>query len=444
MAINPTDLSRPDAPHVGSYWAATAGEEVATDPLVGDLDTDIAIVGGGYTGLSTAYHLARDAGTSAHVLEANRVAWGCSGRNGGFCSSAMGRDDIDTWVRRWGPERAKAVHQQGRDAVDSVKELLRREEIDADATPEGGLELAHKPNRVAALALRRRRLGELFGENVRLIERSELERDYLTSREAFGALLYPTGFGLHPLKYARGLARAAQRHGAVLHGGSPVVRWRRDGKRHLLSTPAGTVRARQVVIATNGYSGDALHPQLSGRLLPVLSNIAVTRPLSEAERQSVGWKTQLKVWDSRRLLFYYRLLPDNRVLFGSRGGIHDTPASNRRMREWMQRRLGEMFPPLAKVETEYFWRGWVCLSYDLNPHLGMTEDGTVHYALAYIGSGVALATSCGRLLAQRLSDPASEAGPLLSLPLPRFPLPALRRYYQRLAYAYYGLKDEWL
>ena len=143
------------------------------------------------------------------------------------------------------------------------------------------------------------------------------------------------------------------------------------------------------------------------------------------------------------LLFYYRLLPQNRVLFGARGGIEDTPDGNRRQRQWLERRFAEMFPPLGRVESEYFWRGWVCLSRDKNPHVGSTDDGTVHYALAYMGSGVALATYCGRLLAGRLAGKADgDAGPLLGAPLPVFPFPALRRIYQRLAYSYYGFKDE--
>jgi glycine/D-amino acid oxidase-like deaminating enzyme len=198
-----------------------------------------------------------------------------------------------------------------------------------------------------------------------------------------------------------------------------------------------------VVIAGNGYTGDRLHPATNGRLLPVLSNIIVTRELTAAERSSVNWQSYLKIWDSRMLLFYYRLLPENRVLFGGRGGILDTPETRRYQKAWMERRFAEMFPPLANVETEYFWRGWVCLSRDKNPHLGSIEDGTVHYALAYIGSGVALATYCGRLLAARIAGkPAGEAGPLLGTPLPAFPFPALRLLYQRLAYSYYRFTDE--
>jgi hypothetical protein len=159
----------------------------------------------------------------------------------------------------------------------------------------------------------------------------------------------------------------------------------------------------------------------------------------------VGWRTYQKIWDSRRLLFYYRLLPDNRILFGARGGIEDSVAENRYRRAWLERRLAEMFPPLAGIGSDYFWHGWVCVSYDKNPHAGTTDDPTVHYFLACIGSGVALATHCGKLLARKLGgDGAARFGELLETPLPRFPFPALRRVYQRLAYAAFAIQDEWL
>ena len=328
MPINPTDLQHPGAAHVDSYWAATAGPEVdGTAPVDSDREVDVAIIGGGYTGLSAAYHLGREHGISAHVLEANRIGWGCSGRNGGFCSIGIGKDDFGDWVNRFGLDPAKRIFEQGREAVRSVQRILDAEKLEVDRSPEGGLELAHRPNRIGEMAARQRKLKELFDLDCQLLGKSELDQGYLVSREAHGALLHDEGFALHAMKYSRGLARAAQRHGAVLHGASPVLEWRRDGRRHLLRTPGGLVRARQVVIAGNGYTGDRLHPATNGRLLPVLSNIIVTRELSQAERESVNWRSYLKIWDSRRLLFYYRLLPQNRVLFGARGGIDDTPGT---------------------------------------------------------------------------------------------------------------------
>jgi len=436
MSIRPIDLARPGAAHVNSYWAGTK-------PVSGDFDADIAIIGAGYTGLSTAYHLSRDFGTKSVVLEANRVGWGCSGRNGGFCSAGIGKEDFSQWIARWGEDGARQVYATSLDAVQTVSGILDRESIAADRTPAGGLELAHRADYVPYMEQRCAFMKRTFGVESCMIGKDELERDYLISREAYGAIRVDEGFALHPLRYARGLARAAMAHGATVHDSSPVIDWQRDGNRHLLKTPGGTVRARQVVVATNGYTNDDLHAQLRGRLLPALSGIIVTRPLTEAERASVNWQTYLKIWDSRRLLFYYRLLPDNRIMFGSRGGIEDTPESNAERRRWMTRRLGEMFPPLAKVDVEYFWHGWVCVSYDRNPHFGeLPHDAGVHYALAYIGAGVALASHAGKLVAGRIAGASVDYGPLLSRPLPRFPFPPFRRLYQRLAYAWYARQDE--
>jgi glycine/D-amino acid oxidase-like deaminating enzyme len=443
MAINIIDPTTPGQGHVDSYWAATGGPEITgAAPVAGDMDVDIAIIGGGYTGLSTAFHLGRKFGLASHVLEANRIGWGCSGRNGGFASLGIGKTSMAGWIRRWGEAEARRIFDQSGDAVRLVRRLLGEEGIDADATPDGNLELAHLPNRMGELEHQHRMLDTRFGVKTRLLDKTELERSYLISREAHGALLFETGFALHAMKYVRGLARAAQRAGAMLHESSPVQSWTRDGKRHVLATPGGTVRARQVVIAGNGYTGDRLHPAIDGRLLPALSNIVVTRPLTEAERKALNWSTTLPISDTRNLLFYYRLLPDHRILFGARGGIEDTAVSRAEHRAWLLRRLADMFPILKGIEATHFWSGWVCVPFDKSPHVNSIEGGTVHYALGYVGTGVALATYCGLLLAHRLAgDDSLRPSPLLARPLPRVPFPALRRTYQRAMYTLFEFQD---
>ena len=262
---------------------------------------------------------------------------------------------------------------------------------------------------------------------------------------AGGAIRFRTGFGLHPLKYARGFAKAAAQRGAALFDRTSVVSWRREGDEHLLVTSGGTVRARKVVMATNGYTPERLHPFFRGRLLPAASNIVVTRPLTAAEWDAVGMRTTQVYSDTRRLLFYWRRLPDDRLLFGGRSGVFDTPAALARRRHWLEAAIADKWPALQGIGSEWFWHGNVCLSYDLIPHVGTVEgDPTVGYAMAYLGSGVALSSHCGGLAADLvMGKPVAGDTPVTGVGLPRFPLPALRRAYLAGAYLAYGIEDRW-
>ena len=183
MAINIIDPDAPGQRHVDSYWAATAGNEVSdTPPVQSDMEVDIAIIGGGYTGLSTAFHLGKQFGISAHVLEANQIGWGCSGRNGGFCSTGMGKDGPRAWAERWGLDEARRIFGISRDAVATVAGILDRERIDADRTPTGTLELAHRADNLPEMERRSRWLRENLGVNARMIGKDELDLVYKTER----------------------------------------------------------------------------------------------------------------------------------------------------------------------------------------------------------------------------------------------------------------------
>lgn len=436
----------PDIP-VDSYWAATAPAVAApTPPLSGDEACEVAVIGGGYTGLSAALHLARDHGIDVRVLETAAPGWGASGRNGGFCCIGGAKVSYETLTGRHGLDETKRFFAAQRAAVELVGELTAGEGIDADATGSGDLEIAHRRSRVAELETRQAFMRETFGVECRLIPREALRQEGCCGAEAQAALHMPIGFALHPLKYARGLAAAAVRRGARVHAHSPVEAWQAAGGRHLLSTPGGTLSARQVIVATNGYTPEDLHLGLAGSLLPALSNIVTTRPLSEAEQEAQGWRTTTMTYDSRNLLHYFRLLPDGSFLFGARGGVSAAPATIPAMRADLIRRLGRMFPAWKDVEITHFWRGFVCLARDLVPHVGrLPEDGSVIHAFAYHGNGVSMATWSGRAaaaLAARSRPDGDIVPAVMAQPLKRFPLPGLRPLYLRAAYAGYWLRDE--
>ncbi|WP_439816882.1 NAD(P)/FAD-dependent oxidoreductase [Zavarzinia sp. CC-PAN008] len=432
---------------VPSYWEATAGPPVdEATPLAGDATCDVAVIGGGYTGLSCALHLARDHGIDVAVLEAGPIGWGASGRNGGFCVRGSTKLGWDAIIAKFGLDEARRFSDAQTESVALVRTLGEQEGIDFDATEAGEWEIAHRPSRMTGLAAEREALARDFGLGSTLVDRAGFVTRAYRGPEAHGGLLYPDGFGLHPLKYVKGLARAALRHGARVHGRSRVLRWDKVGTLHHLATAGGTLKARRVVMATAGFTPEALHPAFEAVLLPVLTNIIVTRPLTQAELDAHAFRSRQVMFDTRNLLFYFRLLPDNRFLFGSRGGLSAAPSAAQRKQGWMTRRLYQQFPAWKGVEITHFWRGLTDLSYDLLPHMGrLAEDSSVSYALAYHGNGVAMATWCGRHLAQDIAgrnDPSGGFGPApMSQPLKRFPAAALRGVYLAAAYAGYTVKD---
>lgn len=431
-----------------TYWAVTGGPEPAgMGPLQGDLDAEVAIIGGGYTGLSAAYHLAREHGVQAVVLEAGPIGWGASGRNGGFCGLGGGKLGYGLLAQRFGLEETRRFFAAQKAAVSLVRMLADEEAIDIEPTGEGEHLIAHRTSRWHELETKAATVQRLFGERWPLWRKAELEERLLRSPEAQGALVVPHYLGLHPLRYVRGLAAAAVRRGVAVHERTPVTAWQAVDGRHHLVTPGGTVRANRLLIATNGYTPEGLAPALHGRVLPALSAILVTRPLNEAERAAQGWTRPALVADTRNLLFYLRLLRDHRLLFGARGGLDAAPAAFAERRVWMERRLGEWFPAWRGVDIEHAWWGLVALARDRVPHLGWLDEGrTALAAMAYHGSGVAMATLFGRAAAARLAgtEPDLPLPAFVETPPPRFPAPGLRLTALRVAYAGYRLKDEWL
>ena len=433
---------------VPSYWEASAPPlAAAAAPLEGDRRCEVAIIGGGYTGLSAALQLARAYAIDCAVLEAGPIGWGASGRNGGFCVLGSSKRSLGELARRHGPAEARRFHELQRAAIALVEDLARDEAIALEATGRGELLVAHRPARLAALHRQARETEAITGERWRVLSGVELGERHVQMREAAGALVIPHGFGLHPLRYVRGLATAAVRHGAVLHGHTEVLRIDREPAGFRLHAARGSLRARRLLLATNGFTREGLHKSLDGRLLPALSTILVTRPLSAAERAAQGWREPWLIADTRTLLFYLRLLRDGRLLFGARGGTDASPAAFAARVGWMRRRLAGRFPAWAAVEVEHAWWGLVGLAYDRVPHLGaLDDDRALWFAGAYHGGGVAMGTALGCAAAARLAG-APDPLPLPSFvggAPPRFPLPSLRLLGLRAAYLTAAITDAWL
>ena len=421
------------APPEGRFWARTPAPDWT--PLEGDVQTEVAIVGGGYTGVSTALHLS-EAGVATTLLEADSAGFGASGRNGGFCCLGGAKATDAMLRRRHGEEGLRDWQRTERAAVETVAQILETHGIDADTHSRGETQLAHSPKAARALRAAMPEIRAAYGIEPDLIERDALRQAGLGG-PFHGALTIPIGFALDPARYHAGLSRAARDAGATLHARSPVTALTRVNGHWRLETPRGAVTAKRVVMATNGYGSEDVPDWLRGRTLPVLSNVIVTRPLTAAEREAQGWTSRQMAFDTRQLLHYFRLLPDDRFLFGMRGGLSARPGETRATARRIRRDFNAMFPAWRDVEIEHDWSGLVCLTRTLTPFVGPVPDMPGVFAgFGYHGNGVAMATHAGRILAALVRGERPDAAypDAIRTPPPRFPLGRFRRTLLRPAY----------
>lgn len=418
-----------------SYWAASAAPMPPCPPLTDAARADVAIIGAGYAGLNAALELVERHSADVAVLEAGQPGWGASGRNGGFACKGGSKLSPAAMARRFGAEATLDWERFERAAIDRVRDNLHRYAIDAEPGPEGELCLAHSAGAARTLE------AEAGPGDQWLPPAALTDRSFCAAR-AHGALLRPHGFPIHPLAYARGLARAVQDAGARIHGDSPVTALGRAGGDWVLQTARGTLTASRVLIASNGYTDEELPPFLGGRLLPVLSAILVTRPLSATELSAQGWQSRIMAYDSRRVLHYFRLLPCGRFLFGGRGGVSAAPDAIAAFHTTLRADFEAMFPGFAGAETQHYWSGFVCLTGNLVPFCAEVP-GTpgLFAALGWHGNGVAAASEGGRRIAAALAGGINPAPRVTQIPPRRFPLPALRRPLLRAGVAAARLMD---
>lgn len=442
------------ADYAPTYWVGTAGEPPEDDgPITGDVDADVVIVGSGFTGLAAALFLAREHGIRATVLEANQTVWGCTSRNGGQGQNASGRLYRSQWITRWGKETALRLDAEIREGFETFKSLVA-EFPECQPQPGGHLYIAHREKKMDFLRNEAKVMRDIFGYDARMLTAQEVREQYVNDAECHGALHEPDGIGVHPLKLAFGYLRAARQLGVKVHPASPVIGVETRQGIHYLKTPGGTVKARAVGFATGGYTSNSLHPRLAAKIMPILSNSLVTRPLTPDEIAATNFKTTEVITDTRTLRFYYRRLPDNRVQIGSRSSITGADAPNPVHLNKLIDGLHRKFPALKGIQIDYSWWGWVDVSHDMMPRITQPDPGqTLYYALGYGGNGVSFSAHAGRRLAQRI---AGKTLPVFDLPIYNSELEypnmfntvrsrafaPFRRIGQRFLFHWYHLRDE--
>ncbi|ETW12181.1 hypothetical protein ATO8_13837 [Roseivivax marinus] len=424
----------------GRFWARTAPP--VWPALDGDTRAEVAVIGGGFTGTSAALHLA-EAGVDTVLLEAADPAFGASGRNGGFCCLGGAKAGAALMRRRYGADGLAEWHRAEVAAVQTATGLIARHGIDADTHSEGETQVAHTARAMQRLRAEAAAAPETYGVTARVIERDALRQAGLGG-PFHGAVTIPIGFALDPVRYHCGLAAAATAAGARCHAESPVTAITPDGPRWRLTTPRGTVTADRVIVATNGYGAEDIPPWIRGRTLPAFSNVIVTRPLTEDERAAQGWTSRQMAYDTRKLLHYFRLLPDDRFLFGMRGGLSARPGEAATNRKRIRAHFAAMFPHWKDVGIEHDWTGLVCLTAKLTPFVGpVPEMAGVFAGFGYHGNGVAMGSHAGRILAALARDetPDTVYPAAMRDEPPRFPLGRWRRLLLRPAYTAAELFD---
>ena len=395
-----------------SLYAETARPGIAAPPLDGDKQVSVAIIGGGFTGLSAALHLA-ERGTDVAVLEANEPGWGASGRNGGQVNPGL-KFDPDQIEADFGPELGRRMVVFSSDAPNLVFDLTRTHQISCEGRQGGTLRAAYATKTADAV----RRTAEQYlrrGMPVELLEHAAI-RQLTGSDRYLAAMLDRRGGSLNPLGYARGLADAASRAGAAIHAATPALKVARasapTARRWAIQTPGGTLHAQHLVIATNGYTDD-LWPRLRRSIVPLFSGIVASEPLPAATAAAI-LPDGAALYEHGLLTVYYRIDTAGRLLIGGRSPMRDGVGFD--SLRWLIRYTARLWPKLRDVRWTHVWNGQLALTQDHYPHLHEPDPAAL-ICLGYNGRGVAMATAMGSEIARRVlgGNPAELNMPITNL-----------------------------
>ena len=423
----------PREAHAESYYAATALGLADYPGLDGDTSCDVCVVGGGFTGLSAALHLA-ERGYDVVLLEGRRVGWGASGRNGGQLGSGQRKSQIEL-EQMVGPEDARRLWHLAEEAKATVKERVRRHGIACDLKP-GILRVAYKPRDAPALAHQASYLRENYDyPHVRPVSREEAAAMLGTAIYHGGALDSDAGH-LHPLNYALGLARAAREAGARIFEGAFVTGIDSRPKPRVV-TAAGRVQAHSAILACNGYL-EGLERRIAGKIMPINNFVLATEPLGEARAREII-RDDVAVSDTKYVVDYYRLSADRRLLFG--GGETYGRRFPADLKGFVRKHMLRVFPQLAEARIDYAWGGTLAITLNRLPGFGRLGP-SLFYAQGFSGHGVALTSLAGKLIAEAVAGTAERFDVFARIPQPTFPGGTLlRRPGMAVGMLYYSLRD---
>jgi glycine/D-amino acid oxidase-like deaminating enzyme len=432
---------------VANYWDGSKKPRTVAPPLAGDVTDDDAIIGAGYTGLSTAYHLkVADPSLKVAVLESETIGFGASGRNAGFVMTLFGAS-LGLMKTLHGKDKVRAAHHYMEQCIAGLEEMLAKHKLDCDYERSGFLKVATSPRYAARIKDEIALFEELGIEGYRWLNVGELA-GRVRSPTFLGGCLEP-GCGLiNPRKWVDALAGLALGHGAQLYERTRVGEVRREGGKFRLVTANGTVTADKVVFAANGYTH--LIPGMRSKQLPAFVSIVVTEPLTPEQRASIGWAGREGIEDGRNFMHFYRLTPDNRILMGGGPGFvpfggrmhHDAdPAAWQHLEEF----IGTTFPTLRGIRIAYRWGGAFSVTADSTPLIGTLHGGAAAYSVGCTGHGVAMTHMNGRILRDLVLERSTDLTDVWFVNRRAMPLPPepIRSIGAKAVTAAMALDDWW-
>ena len=428
-----------------NYWLTTAEFPTVDTALPVPEAVDVAVIGAGFTGLSAARTL-RKRGAKVVVLESETIGWGASSRNGGMVLTGM-KLSVNKLISMYGRERTQRMYAASLASMDCVEQIVREETIDCNFHRCGHLEVACKQKHFDAYARQAEVIAREFNHTLRVVQKNELSSE-IGSKVYFGGMVDEVSAGCNPARYVAGLGRAALQAGAQILERTRVISIEREsrqgenGWKVSVSCGPGSRReiwAQEVFVGTSGYTGKVT-PGLQKKLIPIGSFIITTEVLAEKLARELSPRNRM-IYDSKNYLYYYRLTPDDRMLFGGRAAFFpETDQTVRQSAEILRRGMIDVYPQLSDAKIDYVWGGTLDFAFDIMPHAGQIDG--MYYAVGYAGHGVAMATYQGQKIAELMAGDKPE-NPFVGIPFPGAPLGFYngRPWFLPLAGAWYKFLD---
>jgi glycine/D-amino acid oxidase-like deaminating enzyme len=406
-----------------NYWLTTA-ESPKIEPQPLPARVDVAVIGAGFTGLSAARTLA-NRGAKVAVLESETIGWGASSRNGGMVLTGM-KLGVNKLISMYGRELTRRMYAASLQTIDCVEQIIREESIDCDFSRCGHLEVACKQKHFDDYARQAEVIAREFNHQLRVVQKNELSAE-IGSNIYYGGMVDEVSAGLNPARYVAGLGRAAIKAGAEIFEHTRVENLQHESHQGdsgwKIKTSRGELWARNVFVGTSGYTTKAT-PPLQKKIIPIGSFIITTEILPDSLARELSPRNRM-IYDSKNYLYYYRLTPDRRMLFGGRAAFFpENDQTIRRSAEILRRGMIDVYPQLRDAKIDYVWGGTLDFAFDIMPHAGQIDG--IYYALGYAGHGVAMATWQGQKMAELISagKPAGDKpdNPFIGIPFPGAPL----------------------